>query len=102
MDFSRPSRTKQLAESAVQSIVPVLQINVKSHGMQAPYFHFPLLATSAIQWLLQQGCLQVRGQRPLNEVRWNAEFMLIRHRGQSFLCARQSQHLYAKQLRRRA
>jgi hypothetical protein len=30
------SRTKQLTESAVQSIMPVLQTNVTSHGMQGP------------------------------------------------------------------
>jgi hypothetical protein len=51
------SRTKQLAESAVQSIVPVLQTNVISYDIQAPYIHFPLLATTAIQRMLQQGCL---------------------------------------------
>jgi hypothetical protein len=79
------SRTKQLAESAVQSIVTVLHTNVTSHDMQALYF--PLLATTAIQRLLQQGCLQVRGQGPLHEAQWNAEVMLIRHRGQPLLCA---------------
>jgi hypothetical protein len=35
------SRTLQLAESAVQSIVPMVQANAKSHGMQAPGIHFP-------------------------------------------------------------
>jgi hypothetical protein len=87
------SRTLQLAESAVQSIVPVLQTNVTSHDMQAPYIHFTLLATTAIQGLLQQLCLQVRGQRPLHEGRWNAEVRLMRHRGQPLLCACERQRL---------
>jgi hypothetical protein len=81
------SRTKLSAESAIQSTVPVLQANVTSHDMQAPYIQFPLLAATEIQRLLQRGCLQVRGQRSLHEVRWNAEVMLIRHRGQPLLCA---------------
>jgi hypothetical protein len=89
------SRTKQLTESEGQSIVLLLQTNVTSHGMQSPDIYFPLLATTAIQQMLQQGCLQVRGQRPLHDVRWNAEVMLIWHRSQSLLCACQRQRLYA-------
>jgi hypothetical protein len=55
------SRTKLSAESAIQSTVPVLQANVTSHDMQAPYIQFPLLAATEIQRLLQRGCLTSRG-----------------------------------------
>jgi hypothetical protein len=55
--------------------------------MQGPDILFTLLETTASQRLQQQGCLQVRGQRLLHEVRWNTEVMLIRHRGQTLLCA---------------
>jgi hypothetical protein len=70
--------------------------------MQGPDIPFPLLETTAIQRLLQQGCLQVRGQRLLHEVRWNTEVMLIRHRDQPLFCAGQKNGLYAEQLRGRA
>jgi ribosomal protein S13 len=76
------SRAKQMVESAVQRIMSVLQTDVTALGMHAPDIHFLLLGTTAIQRMLEQGRLQARGQRPLYEVRWNAELMLVRHRSQ--------------------
>jgi hypothetical protein len=67
------SSIKQLAENSIQSIVSVLQTDVTAHGMKASVIHFHLLETTANQRLLQQGFPQVRGQRPLHEMRWNAE-----------------------------
>jgi hypothetical protein len=92
---------EQVTGSAVLRIVAELQNEITKHGLQAPDMHFLLLRTIAIQRRLQQTSLQVRGQRPLHEVRWNAEAMLIRHCGQPFLCASQRQRLRTKELRGR-
>jgi hypothetical protein len=78
----------------------MLQADVTANGMQAPDIHCPLLRTTAILRRQQQRGLQVRGQRPLHEVRWNAEVELVWRRSQPFLGACERQRPHAKQLYR--
>jgi hypothetical protein len=59
----------QLAESAVQSIMSVLQTGMIAHGKQAPGIQLPLLTTNTMHRRRQHPRLQLRGQRPLYEVR---------------------------------